>query len=133
MKSLNVLLLFLSFTVFSCSNSNYNGQYLKSHIKSNDLIQPPTPNSFDCTEAQEEARRHYENKELKYYIFSISSISFKLVDKIKKKYNVEIISLACVADNHLVCYNEFADSIMVDSQGNTLMELYQQEKNIIGN
>jgi len=46
---------------------------------------------------------------------------------------VEIISLACVADNHLVCYNEFADSIMVDSQGNTLMELYQQEKNIIGN
>lgn len=108
-------------TVVSASSSN---------IGTSKNVNSPTINSSDslkyaCQLSEARARRDAQNDSLKYYFYSIAGPSKVLISKLQKA-NVKVVSLGCVVDKDLLCYNKITDSVVLKKLGVSINTLTQE-------
>ena len=89
-----------------------------------EMVMPIAPFLEDCKkEIQVEVELDYMQRGLKYYTFGITSFPIEKTTQMKVDYHIEVISMGCLPDANMICYNHFADSLLVAKKGKDFYQL----------
>ncbi|MCB0699391.1 MAG: hypothetical protein H6551_12860 [Chitinophagales bacterium] len=85
--------------------------------------QKMTEDERACVRQQNLAQKDYYNKEMKYYSFGLMPTNITEKGQaetiiLKQYYNIEHVSMGCIVDNTLLCYNKQVDRLMKRKYGN---------------
>ena len=71
----------------------------------------------DCDTAIKDAKADQAKQTLKYYVFGIASLPLNQTDQLYETYGIEVVSLGCMVDTALVCYNQYVDELLMKRTG----------------
>lgn len=101
-------------------------------LSANIALPQMTEEEKACVRQQNLAQKDWYNKEMKYYRFGIMAAGSTKRGQaeariLKEYYNILLVSMGCIVDETLLCYNEQVDKLMQHKYGKDFWKKISQQ------